>query len=138
LQEKQIKPNLFPNDNTPNNPFICHFYASCNLENVTGTPYYSTALTVPILEAFEYFRDIESYPQRYPNFCKSVYVLERSDDNIVTKEFWNISINNDFGMLLDHHQILIHDFQLLFERYSVCRRQGTILGLICCSNNKEV
>jgi hypothetical protein len=68
------------------------------LENVTGTSHYSTVLTVPILEAFEYFRDIESYPQRYPNFCKSVDVLERSDDNIVTKEFWNISINNE----IDH------------------------------------
>lgn len=59
-----------------------------------ATPHYSTTLGVPLSEAFEYFRDIESYPQRYPNFCNKVEVLERSGNIIVTKEFWSISISD--------------------------------------------
>ena len=50
--------------------------------------HYSTVVSVPILKAFEYFMEIEYYPQRYPNFCKSE-VLERADGSVVTRKFWN-------------------------------------------------
>jgi hypothetical protein len=62
--------------------------------------HYDRVLIVPISRAFQYFSNIESYTTWYPDYCKRVDILEKSSDgnDIKTKEFWNISINND----IDH------------------------------------
>ena len=67
-------------------------------ENIYGIPYYSRPLIVSMEKAFDYFSDIESYPERYPDYCKKVEVLQRSYNNIITREFWNIMIKED----IDH------------------------------------
>lgn len=79
------------------------------MSNVTGIPHYSIVLNVPISEAFKYIKDVESYPQRYPRFCSNVEVLQRSDDGLLTREFWNISISDKID-----HVILKVQYSFLF------------------------
>jgi hypothetical protein len=69
-----------------------------SVEEPYGTSH-STRLTIVSKQrAYEYFSDIESYPQRYPDYCKKIEILEKSENCITTKEFWNIMIQED----IDH------------------------------------
>lgn len=83
------------------------------MEDIINPPHYARLLIVPISKAFSYFSDIESYPIIYPNFCKRIDIIERSENTIVTKEFWNISINNK----IDHVVLYVH-YTLSFPRKS--------------------
>jgi hypothetical protein len=65
--------------------------------DIPRMPHYERLLIVPISKAFQYYRDIEAYTERYPDYCKRVDIIEKSENSnmIKTKEFWNTSIDND-------------------------------------------
>lgn len=50
--------------------------------------------------AFEYFQNFEEYPRRYPKHCKWIEVIDRSENIVTTKEFWNIALDNDVDHVL--------------------------------------
>lgn len=52
---------------------------------------------------FEYYQNFEEYPQRYPKYCEWVKVVDRKENTVTTKEFWNISLDND----VDHVSIKV-------------------------------
>ena len=82
--------------------------------DIPRTPHYSRLLIVPISKAFQYYKDIEAYEKWYPNYCKQVDVIERSnnDSSIKTREFWNLSIDNN----TDHIVLYVkYNFILLTE-----------------------
>jgi hypothetical protein len=64
------------------------------------TSHYERLLIVSISKAFQYFSNIEEYKTRYHEYCGQVDIIEKSnhDNTIKTKEFWNISINEN----IDH------------------------------------
>ena len=70
--------------------------------DIPKVPHYSRLLIVPISKAFRYYRDIEAYTERYPDYCKRVDIIEKSEnDNMIkTKEFWNTSIDNDIDNIV--------------------------------------
>jgi hypothetical protein len=49
---------------------------------------------------FEYFQNVEGYPKRYSRYCESVEIIDKSDNTITTKEFWNISLDKDVDHVL--------------------------------------
>jgi ribosome-associated toxin RatA of RatAB toxin-antitoxin module len=46
-------------------------------------------------KVFQYYKDVEDYPKRYPKYCQSVEVTESSNNTITTKEFWNVTTDKD-------------------------------------------
>jgi hypothetical protein len=78
--------------------------------HIPRMPHYERLLIVPISKAFEYYRDIEAYTERYPDYCKQVDIIEKSDNGnmIKTKEFWNTSIDNDVD-----HVVLYVNYNLI-------------------------
>jgi hypothetical protein len=78
--------------------------------DIPRMPHYERLLIVPISKAFLYYRDIEAYPERYPDYCKQVDIIEKSDigNMIKTKEFWNTSIDNDVD-----HVVLYVNYNLI-------------------------
>ena len=78
--------------------------------DITRAPHYERLLIVPISTAFQYYRDIEAYTERYPDYCKRVDIIEKSESGsmIKTKEFWNTSIGNDIN-----HVVLYVNYNLI-------------------------
>lgn len=74
--------------------------------DIPRTPHYSRLLLVPISKAFQYYKNIEVYTERYPDYCNQVDIIEKSDNGnmIKTKEFWNISIDSD----IDHVVVYVN------------------------------
>jgi hypothetical protein len=77
--------------------------------DIPRTSHSGRLLIVPISKAFQYYSDIEAYVERYPDYCKKIDIIERSNNgNIIkTKEFWNISIDSDID-----HVILYVNYNL--------------------------
>lgn len=50
--------------------------------------------------AFEYFQNFEEYPRRYQKYCKWVEVIDRSENMVTTREFWNIALDEDVDHVL--------------------------------------
>ena len=71
-----------------------------DLDEGLRTPHSSRPLIVTLKKAFDYYKDIESYPMKYPNYCKRIEILDHSDDTLTSKEFWNISLDNDTDHVL--------------------------------------
>ncbi len=66
--------------------------------------------------AFDYFRNLEEYPIRYAKYCKWVKVVSQSDNSIITKEFWNISLNKDTDhVIVDVRYELIPNTVISYE-----------------------
>jgi hypothetical protein len=78
--------------------------------DIPRMPHYGRLLIVPISKAFQYYRDMEAYTERYPDYCKQVDIIEKSDNGnmIKTKEFWNTSIDNDID-----HVVLYVNYNLI-------------------------
>lgn len=55
----------------------------------------SRSYVVTIEEAFNYHKDIERYPLRYPSYCQNVEIIKSSVNTITTKEFWNVSLDRN-------------------------------------------
>lgn len=87
--------------------------------DVPRTSHNGRLLIVPISKAFQYYSDIEAYVERYPDYCKQVGIIEKSNNgNIIrTKEFWNISIDSD----IDHVVLYVNYnlFPLTEIRYEI-------------------
>ncbi|MDN5847521.1 MAG: hypothetical protein L0H53_14750 [Candidatus Nitrosocosmicus sp.] len=62
--------------------------------NTSEISHYGRPLIISMESAFQYFSDVESFPNYYPNICKKIDVILKSNDSNVTKEFWNVSIND--------------------------------------------
>lgn len=58
-------------------------------------PHLGKSCLVTKEKAFQYYKDVEDYPNRYPKYCQSVKVMESSNNKITTKEFWNVTIDRD-------------------------------------------
>lgn len=41
-------------------------------------------------ELFEYFSNFEEYPVRYPKYCGRVDIISKSENEVITRELWNI------------------------------------------------
>jgi len=57
----------------------------------------STTRTPPISKVFDYYSQIDKYPERYPTYCMKVDIIEKNENCLVTKEIWNVTIGE-----LDH------------------------------------
>jgi len=57
----------------------------------------STNRTAPISKVFDYYSQIDKYPERYPRYCVKVDIIEKNENYLVTKEMWNVTIGE-----LDH------------------------------------
>jgi hypothetical protein len=53
---------------------------------------YTTLRSRTIEESFNYYMDVEAFPERYPKHCVRVKVQHRSIDSVTTREVWNISL----------------------------------------------
>lgn len=80
---------------------------------------------------FEYYRNFEEYPHRYPNYCKRVEVLSRSDNTVTTREFWSISL----GMDVDHVLITVRYKLIPFTEISYEIIDATLAWVIGISNS---
>jgi hypothetical protein len=82
---------------------------------------------------FEYYQDFEKYPQRYPKYCEWVKVIDRRGNTITTKEFWNISLDND----VDHVSIKVCYELIPFTeiRYEII--EGNLARLIGIKNRMK-
>lgn len=49
----------------------------------------STGRTGPISKVFDYYKQIEEYPERYPKYCIRIDVLEKKENFLITSEMWN-------------------------------------------------
>ncbi|TBR12257.1 MAG: hypothetical protein EPO62_00390 [Candidatus Nitrosotenuis sp.] len=58
---------------------------------------YTTDRAVPILKAFDYFSDLEKYPERYPKYCAKLDIIERKGSTIITEEMWNMTLGMDIS-----------------------------------------
>jgi hypothetical protein len=87
--------------------------------DVPRTSHYGSLLIVPISRAFQYYSDLEAYTERYPDYCKQVDVIEKSDNGnmMKTKEFWNIFVDRD----IDHVVLYVNYnlFPLKEIRYEI-------------------
>lgn len=65
--------------------------------------HYTTERAVPISKAFEYFSDFAKYPERYPQYCVKLDILDHKENTIITEEMWNITL----GMDLSHVKVKV-------------------------------
>jgi len=85
-------------------------------ESTYGTPHSSRQLNVSMETAFAYYSDIEAYPERYADYCKKIEVIEKSQNKLITKEFWNIMIDENIDhVVLDVHYTLIPPKEIRYE-----------------------
>ncbi len=55
--------------------------------------HFSRLLTVTQSEAYQYFSDIEKYPERYPQYYQTIDVVERTDNSLTAKMFLNVNLS---------------------------------------------
>lgn len=48
---------------------------------------------------FGYYSDFENYPVRYPKYCGQVSILLKSDNEVITKELWNIETPKEHELI---------------------------------------
>ncbi len=58
-------------------------------------PHFGRALNIPLSRAYEYYKDIEDYVQRYPRYYGSIDVIDKTENSITTRQFLNLSISVD-------------------------------------------
>jgi hypothetical protein len=54
---------------------------------------------------FDYFSNFEEYPVRYPKHCGQVDIISRSDNEIITREFWNIQLPQEYELIEVRYQL---------------------------------
>lgn len=69
-------------------------------------PHSSGEYRVSKESAFEYFQNFEEYPQGYPKYCKRVQVVDRSENTITTKEFWNMDTDVDHVLITVCYELI--------------------------------
>ena len=57
-------------------------------------------------KAFEYFQNFEEYPWRYPKYCKWVEVVDRSENTVTTREFWNMDTEIDHVLITVCYELI--------------------------------
>src|SRR5260370_32356611 len=93
-----------------------------------------TARTGLISKVFDYYSQIEKYPERYPTYCIKVDIVKKNENSLVTKEIWNVTVGE-----LDHITVKVKytlrpsneiKFEIL-EGYG----QGSINGIVLIESN---
>jgi hypothetical protein len=82
---------------------------------------------------FEYYQNFEEYPQRYPKYCEWVELADRKENVVTTKEFWNISLDNEI-----YHALITVRYELIpFTeiRYEII--EGNLARLIGIKNRMK-
>jgi hypothetical protein len=75
---------------------------------------YSTTVSKSLSGAYRYFSDIKSYDKRYPRYCQRIDIVQESPEEILTTEFWNISLDHS----TDH--IMLKMRYMFFPMEKIC------------------
>jgi hypothetical protein len=84
--------------------------------------HFSRGLIITQSEAYQYYSDIEKYPERYPWYYKTVDVIERTDSSLTAKMLLNIHLSIE-----EDHAVVTAKYTFIPEteiRYEVISGRG--------------
>ena len=84
--------------------------------------HFSRGLLVTQSEAYQYYSEIEKYPERYPVYYKILDITERSNDSLIAKMFLNVHLSIE-----EDHAVVTAKYTFIPEteiRYEVISGRG--------------
>lgn len=91
------------------------------LENPIGVmcPHVITSLE----KTFNYYASFGEYAKRYSDYCQRIDILEEKDNQVITNEIWNMTVNMEF----DHVVITVKYVLVPYReiKYEVIKGYGT-------------